>query len=362
MCNNPKRDTPRTRSSAGRQRGLSIIELMVSIVIALLVGLAATGSAISFTSSQRQNVGAGGVAVNAATVLSAVKDDMTVAGLGFFGDSAYLCDKLNLSVGASVASNGATFAPLRVTRTADGDTIDVVYGSRVESGANIRLKLLSDGTSVTTSSYLPASVGQAVLLAPSTAASGTPCLVRSVTANTPSTPTAAQVVTFGAGGKHNAGVFTVNPTFDDDTGRVTVLGDLRWNRYRVLDGNLIMERPLEGTSAILARNVISFRVQFGASAAAAGSTTLETWEDPAAGFANITSANIARVRAMRIGLIVRSPQPEKPNAAGVCSATETKPVLFDNPAEHLSNADWNCYRYRTATVVAPMRNVVMGLR
>ena len=352
MCNEPRR--------AASQRGLSIIELMVSVVIALLVGLAASGSAISFTATQRQGMGTGGVAVNAATVMSAIKGDMTSAGLGFFGDSKYLCDKLNLSVGAAVISNGATFSPLRVTRTATGDQLDVVYGTRVESGANIRLKVLSDGTSVTTSSYLPVAANQAVLLAPG---SGTaPCLVRTVTANTPSTPTAAQVVAFGGAGKHNAAVFLTNPTFDDDTGRVTVLGEIRWNRYRVVDGNLVMERPLEGTSAVLVRNVISFRVQLGAAAAAAGSTTLETWEEPAGTFANITSANLARIRAMEIGLIVRSPQIEKPEADGVCRATADKPALFGRAPENLDNADWNCFRYRTATVIVPMRNIVMGLR
>ena len=61
------------------QRGLSIIELMVGIVVALLVGLAATGSAVMFTASQRQGIGAGGVAVNATTVMSAIKNDVASA-------------------------------------------------------------------------------------------------------------------------------------------------------------------------------------------------------------------------------------------------------------------------------------------
>ena len=44
----------------GSQLGLSIIELMVGMVIALLVGMAATGSAAMFTASQRQGIGMGG--------------------------------------------------------------------------------------------------------------------------------------------------------------------------------------------------------------------------------------------------------------------------------------------------------------
>ena len=72
---------------------MSIIELMIGIVVSLLVGLAAAGSAMVFTASQRQGIGVGGTAVNVNTVLSALKNDTANAGLGFFGDSQYLCNK-----------------------------------------------------------------------------------------------------------------------------------------------------------------------------------------------------------------------------------------------------------------------------
>jgi len=357
MCNRPLTQPP----VGARQRGLSVIELMVGIVVALLVGLAATNSAVMFTASQRAGIGAGGVAVNSATVLSALKDDVAVAGLGFFGDSRFLCNTLNLSVNATLTSNGATFSPLQVTRTAASDTIDVVYATRVESGANVRLAALA-GTTATLSSYLPVAVNQAVLLAPNLPSNATPCVVRTVTANAPPTLDADQVLSFGVAGKHNAVAFTTNTPFDGES-RLTQLGDLRWNRYRVDNGNLIMERPLDGASAIIARNVISFRMQYGVTAAAAGSTTLETWVDPTAAFATISAANLPRIRALRIGLIVRSPQIERVNpSTGLCDATTTKPALFGLAPENLSNADWGCYRYRTSTVVVPMRNIVLGLR
>lgn len=349
----------RLNRARAAQRGLSIIELMVGIVVALLVGLAATGSAVMFTASQRQGIGAGGVAVNATTVMSAIKNDVASAGLGFFGDSKYLCNSLNLSVAAATVSDGAAFSPIQVTRGASADQLDVVYASRVESGANVLLKSASTGASAELMSYLPAAIGDAVLLAPP--APGTPCTVRTVTDNTASTTEAAQVLTFANTGRHNAQAFTTAPAYAERA-RVTLLGDLRWNRYRVVNGNLVLERPLDGTSAVLVRNVIAFRMEYGTAAAAAGSTTLESWDDPTNTFATISSANIARVRALRVGLVVRSPQKEKPDASGNCSATETKPTLFDNAAENLDNTDWKCWRYRTASVVVPMRNLVMGLR
>ena len=58
MCaTEPRSCRPRARRV---QRGLSIIEIMVGVVVALLVGLAAIGGAVSFTASQRQGIGTGG--------------------------------------------------------------------------------------------------------------------------------------------------------------------------------------------------------------------------------------------------------------------------------------------------------------
>jgi type IV pilus assembly protein PilW len=339
---------------------MSIIELMVGLVVALIVGIAASSSAVMFTASQRQGIGVGGVAVNVNTALAAMKNDAATAGLGFFGDSRYLCSSLNLGVGATAHWDGTPFAPVRITRVDGIDRVDVLQASRVESGANVLLALPSTGATATLKSFLPAAVGDAVLLSPE--AVGTPCVVRTVTAVAASTVDTPQQLTFAAGGAHNDATFATNPTFSDAGGGVTLLGQLRWNRYRMDGTNLVLERPLDGASAVLARNVIAFRAQYGASSAAlAASKTLETWEDATGTFAALDAAAIARVRAVRVGVVVRSPQPEKPNASGVCEASTAKPQLFGADVEP-DVSDWRCYRFRSAVLVIPLRNLVLGIR
>ena len=368
--------TDRLRAPVVRQRGGSIIEVMVGLVVALLVGLAATTSAVTFTAQQRQGVGVGGIAVNSTTVMTALRDDVAMAGLGFFGESAYLCPRLNLSVGANVLVNGTPFSPLQVTRQANGDVVDVVYGSRVESGAAVRVAAAPTPLQATLGSFLPAQVGQAVLLTPRPApgAGAPPCLMRSVTTQVASTPTTAQRIDFAADGLHNAGVFAT-PSVFDDTGRVTDIGQLQWSRYRLDDQQqLVLERPLTGASAVVARDVVGFRVQYGVSSAAAGSTSLENWVDPTGAFASLDETNLRRVRAIRIALIVRSPQRQKPAADGSCDATAALPEPFPGTAGGGGAVavavavavgggnEWMCWRYRTTTTIVPLRNVVMGLR
>jgi type IV pilus assembly protein PilW len=340
-----------------RQRGLSIIELMVGIVISLMVALVSVGSANVFSAMQRQGISTGGAAVNSSSALAALKNDAALAGLGFFGDAQFLCNKLNLSVGASKLSDGADFTPVRITRETAGDRIDVLYGSQVAAGSNVLLNSTSAGTAAELRSLLPVSASQAVLLAPPTP--GDPCLVRSVTAVTASTDTTKQQLTFGRTGSYNAATFTTSVSYADKS-RVTLLGDLQWSRYSLVGTDLKLERPLSSASAVLARNVMAFRAEYGLAATAAGSTTLESWQ-PATGttFTSLAAASLPRVRALRIGLVPRSPQREKANASGVCEASSDKPVLFGETITP-DVSDWQCYRYRTTVVVVPLRNLVMG--
>lgn len=342
-----------------RQRGLSLIELMVGLVISMLIGLAAAGSAMMFGAAQRQGVGVGGVGIGASSALAALKNDAALAGLGFFGESAFLCSRLALSVGATRYSDDADFSPVRITAGASDDTLDILYGDRVESGASVRLGGSSDGSAAQLKSLLPAAVGQAVLLAPAPGSGGTNCLVRSVTAVTASTEVAPQRLAFANTGTHNQAAFSAPHAYSEDD-RITLLGQLNWNRYRRDGDALVLDRPLTGeTGIVLARNVIGLRAQYGV--AAAGSDTLESWTDAEDDFESLDAAQMPRVRALRLGIVTRSAQAAKPNAQGECEASLAKPQLFGAEIDPGVD-DWQCYRYRVATVVVPMRNLVLGLK
>ena len=62
-----------------------------------------------------------------------------------------------------------------------------------------------------------------------------------------------------------------------------------------------------------------------------------------------------------MGVVVRSPQPEKANSSGQCEASLAKPQLFGAEVEP-DVTDWRCYRFRSAVLVIPLRNLVLGIR
>ncbi len=343
-----------SRSRAWRQRGLSLVELMVGIVISLLVALSAAGSAMMFSASQRAGIGAGGGSLTAGHALGAIKADAALAGLGFFAGTTPLCNTLNLSVGSTPHRNGAAFGPATITRDGDNDILDIMYASTVEAGTSVVTAEPSNGTDVQLMALLPVAANQTVLLAPPNG--GGLCLVRSVTAVTAATNNSWQTLAFGSTGSHNGATFSSAAQFGR-LSRAALIGAVQWNRYRVTNGNLVLERPLAGTTAVLVRNVEAFRVQYGVTSGAAA-TALDSWTDATGGFATMTVANQTRIRALRVGVMVRSSQREKTDDAGNCVATATAPQLFGSAPSTLTGTDtgWRCFRFRTSVAMLPLRN------
>lgn len=338
------------------QRGLSLVELMVALVVSLLVGLAATGSAMLFNAAQRQGIAVGGATINTATTLAALKEDVAQAGLGFFGDTDFLCHRLNLSFGERNLSQDS-FSPLQVSRDSRGnDQIDVVYATEVAGGANVMLRVDAGPESAELRSYLPVAEGQAVLFSPAPWATDPACTVRSVTGVSRSA--AGQTITSAGDGLHNGVAFAVPASYTADA-RVAVLRSLAWHRYRLEGTDLLLERRSSDASAAVLRNVMAFRAEYGL--ADSGGTTIVAWQPPTAPWAALTPANLERVRALRIGIVIRSAQPEKRDGAGHCIASESMPLLWESTVS-VPGADWACYRYRVSTVVVPLRNFALGLR
>lgn len=338
-----------------RMRGISLIELMIGLAIGLMVSLAALSSLRVFSASQRQGAVAAGGVLNAGAALGVLKNDVAAAGLGFFDGRAPLCDRLNLSVGPNAVIDGTDFAPLAIRRVLSQDQLDIFYATDVAAGVPLALLATSDGSRTDTLSTLPTAVDQAVLLAPTNTGL---CTVRSVTAITPATAISAQILSYANTGVHNQAAFTTAGTYPVGA-RLAQLGTLRWHRYRIVDGNLVLEQPLLGRTAVLARGVVALRVQYGT--ADVGNTTLTGWFGPTdEGWNALTSTSIGQLRALRVGLVGRHPQKAKPDpVSGACSASVAKPQLFGAEIEP-DVSDWACWRFHTAALVVPLRNVVWG--
>ena len=197
------------------------------------------------------------------------------------------------------------------------------------------------------------------------------------------------------------GPYTVNPypiavwqRKDRIGGRVFDLGPVPTVvRYRVLNEQLIVEdlmRP-DDPATVVADGVVQFQVQYGYSqncpAAAPALPARYTACSIAGTATSVAEINHAaspdawgdamrmpagptvwrRVIAIRLAVVTRAPEPEKPDPVLGCATTtqlplwkSNKPILTSSgtPLDvSISNpAGWKCFRYRVTEMTVPLRN------
>lgn len=337
-----------------RQEGFSLVELMIGLVISLLVGLAAVGSAQTFMIAQRQSVNSGSALSDAVAASDTLKYEASQAGLGLVVPNMN-CTGLNLSAAGTTLSAAASFFPVNIKVDAKAQTtLTVAYGTALEAANPAFINADSDGSSAELTGFLPISAGQTILLAP--ADSPGPCTVKTASRVVPASGVQGQQIFFDAGGLHNAVVFSPGVTYPAGS-QMLLLGQFRLTKFSVNTGNLVMERPLESSKAvILARDVVGFTAQYGMTDGV--NPSLSSWSYAEGALATLSVATSPNIRALRIGLVVRGAQREKPSSTGACSATTTQPLLLDRSLA--LTGDWQCYKYRAISVVVPVRNLMMG--
>lgn len=114
---------------------------------------------------------------------------------------------------------------------------------------------------------------------------------------------------------------------------------------------------------LVAPEIIDLQVQYGI--APVGSQEVNDWVDPSgATWGDPALANWKRIKAVRIALVSRSSQYEKPEPGQTCNATPVGNVgpawagLTETKLTNQQGADYRCYRYKVFESVIPLRNVI----
>jgi type IV pilus assembly protein PilW len=308
--------------------------------------------------AQRQSLGAGTAAGNAATTIEAIKHEAGQAALGFYVNAGLPCQSFNLSTGSTALAQNAPLLPVRISNSQGNlAQLDVLYADALEAAAPALLATAasSNGGEATLQSYLPVRAGQSVMLSPQ-GDPGLPCTVKTATSVDAPQPGLGPVLHFDNTGLHNQSEFSA-ATYSTNSA-VALLGQLNWSRFAVDgSGNLTMSRPIQGGSAVLARNVVGFALQYGVTDGV--SPGLHSWQyAEGSDWGSISSAQLPRIVALRMALVLRSDLPEKADAQGHCSASTEMPGLLDRTVTLSGN--WQCYRYRSSTAIIPLRNILLG--
>lgn len=377
-----------------RQRGLSLIELMVAMVIGLITILVVTQFAISFQAQKRATVGGAESMDEGAVALYTLRREIMGAGYGMIDPDLTACriqaHEARPDTPATARDFSFSIYPVIITKGVAGapDTITVNYSSSPMLATATMLIQDFPGDEMTnlklTSRY-GFNPGDVIVVADSPKRGpARDCSMYQVTAlptdadnvdtvehryamytNAVGTNVPSRFNKAGGLGITIGGGVQASAKFEANKTKVFNLGpNPVSNAYAVQNGQLIFTEGLSGTTTALLDNVVTLQAQYGLDTRGGPQPDMQVggYSDTmidADGNAEVGNAgDWLRVGAVRIAIVVRNRQPEI-NPDGSCSATTAAPSWSWGSVTAASmSADWQCYKYKVFETVVPLRNMM----
>lgn len=393
-----------------RQRGVTLIELMVSLVIGLFLTLAVYTVMGNFESRRRTNTAGSELDKAGALAMAQIDRWLRSAGSGFAQASsfAYGCAlhaaKSNTQILPAKAALAAPFAsvkpgdsgvfrlapalilPGQTKPASSGKTSDVlVIMASAAAWGGVPAPFTEAATTdelkktdvLTLANTLPFSTNDLVLLSdeqPAEAGGMAPCLVTQVSSSA-STGSATSSLAL-AGDWYAAKVDNTSVTGYSDTGTATVLGNVGLGRLPefvlvgVGDNNTLYthdllqttDTPLQAT----AEGVFELHALYGIDTTA--DNTVDQWVSPSAsgsGYelsdlsdgSSAAAGKLRNIKAIRVGLILRTALPER-DEVSAASVTLFNDLNGLTHTRVLTDSERH-YRYRTLESTIPLRNNIL---
>jgi type IV pilus assembly protein PilW len=360
-----------------RQAGMSLIEIMVAVLIGMIGILIITQVYITSDNFNRSTLGEGGAQTNGMIALFSIERDVRSAGYGIANTAALGCGNIHWHYNGAYSTNAGgalpdiRLAPVIITSTAgQPDQLTTIYstGSRQVIPAQITAldKTTSRLTIEGSAAFEPA--GDLILLI-----GGSGCTLAKVTTVESGTQTLVMAADPNTAPQNAAawGSFTTNYGSGD---AVLNLGSAAVVRTYSISNFASDERPaLQVNDPLLAaggtpaqdvvEGIVDLKALYGKDNGAGGGTAGDGVVDAWNNTLPATADEWAQVLALKVAVVARIGNYEKPTAAGVCTATEALPTWSQSAVAALALPEGipSCYRYRVFETTIPLRNMIWRL-
>jgi type IV pilus assembly protein PilW len=387
---------------APRQRGFSLVELLVSVVVGLLALMFATRLFVSSEQHRESSLGGSDSMQNGMQALFSINRDVAQAGWGLndpliagcdtvFSDTkGYALASAARTDGAGVTTAITPMAAVLIENNGANPDRLTLYAGTSQSGTGevgLSTNYAGEDTIKVDRIAFGFSSGDAVLMVPESNDGVTKCALGQLTA----APTLVQPVTFnigaGPGFRFNRAA-GLGQNYTAGITRLFNLGpaeSLSFHTWSVNRGFLQLRAADMGGASLTPQsvvdNIVSLKAQYGFDTSAGAAFNPESgmritrWSSSMVDADNDTivggSGDYQRIAAVRLAVVARSRNPDKPDPSGVCHATPEQPIVFGtaepagvaavpisvNVAVAADTVDWKCYRYRSFETVVPVRNL-----
>lgn len=356
------------------QKGFSLVEIMIGLVIGLLVTLVIIQVMSVFEAQKRATTGTADAQTNGAIALYNIGRELKFAGFSLMpsgsagtADSPIECTSLSLGT-TGIAATTPAILNLSPAIISDGvavagvsnasDTITIRYGTSRSGGIPSIITAAPVGKTISVSSNFGCQSGDTVLIN-----SGNTCAMGLLASSTDSP---AGVT--GTAAVNLKSTETV-PAIAVAGAKVSCMGAWNTITYAVVNGNL----QRNGVDTV--SGIVNIQAQYGISNSI-NDNQINAWVDPAGAWApgSLTTATRNRIKALRIAIVARNTKMESTTVTSACDAVTTTglcawadiPVggTIDTaspaPSISLGNgiANWDRYHYRVFETVIPLRNMI----
>ena len=356
------------------QRGFSLIELMVGLVIGLIATLVITNVFSKFEQQKRTTTGGADAQTNGSIALYTMRREIENAGYGlpvFNQDITPLRCPVNVTYDHD--NQGLTpeigLSPVVITDGgANSDSVVVHYGSTMKSGASVDIQSVPDPTpTLQVPTVLGCTKNDTALVIQEISTTTLRCAMGRVSevANAPTQR--IKLSNISASGT----AVPVTAGF-----KVACLGAWNETNFQITDNQLMRTGATaapanpdetaipDATAFPVVSDIVTVQAQYGVSQVDT-SNMVNEWVD-ATGIwspAALTVANRNRIKAIRVAVVARNPLQERvavsQNCDGAVAGLARVCVWNDTTNVTLTaNNNWQNYRYKVYETVVPLRNVL----
>jgi len=335
------------------ERGMGLIEVMISVVIGLLLVLVIY-QIYEVSEGQKRTITAGSDAQqNASYGLYVLARDVSMAGNG-------IASAATDAAGSPVLDGCALLRPVPVLLAAgntdnDPDTITVLYGGSSSLSTPVQFKQ----TATTAQPYVvPGPVG----FSPNdviVAVQGANCTLSTINANgvaVDGTTGFATLTHTPIAGNNGATYGAVNAALVN-LGQPASMGRIVYTVDPTAHALRTQKRlPTDDPVSPLVSDVVNLKAQYGLDTDNDG--IVDTWQDPtgnvwsAANLPNQPLATLRQIRAVRVAIVTRSAQYEK------VAVTAGPLTMLDGNVSMTLTGDDQHYRYKVLETIVPLRNAL----
>lgn len=351
---------------ARTSRGLTLVEVLISMVVALFVTLAVYQTFAASEGYRRAATSGGDATFNGSIGMYAIQRDARMAGYGLNVVSVLGCRVLAYDEGVDPPREFEfALTPVRITQGAAGapDSIEILYSSTDASPVPVRLTqaLPTPAANFHVQSAFGIVAGQLLVVAEP----GQDCTLQQAT-NTPSleAPGRQDLIIHGSGMYRSPYGTMVAARYNKPGGlgpnyslaaMIFPIGIAPTaTRYYIQNENLVVDPILQGNFALpVAAGIVQLQAQYGKDTNTDGA--IDVWDE----ITPVAANDWAGVIALRLGLVARSAVAERPDpVTGVCATTTAQPQWVGGAFDLSARADWRCYRYRVFETTISLRNMI----